>query len=1208
VRIRLKRDLLLELIGRSNRSQNHWAIQLGLSRGHWSDIVNGKHPYPSGRTREKMLEAFGVGFHELFEVEVEVGASTLPDHTFQRAIADQYLIDREVGQGGMGTVYLARDVKLGRSVAIKVVSPEAVSGIGPDEFLKEVAHTTRLQHPHILPIYDAGQAAGTPFYVMPYVREGSLRDLLQRRGAPLSANEALGIANGVAAALTHAHDHEVLHCDVKPANVLLSGRHAYLCDFGISRVIYTEAFGLARRPKIDSSAGTPAYVSPEQASGERTLDARSDIYSFGCMVFEMLSGRPPFRGNTTLAVVSQRFTTDVPNLKALAPHVPPTVADAVTRAMAFDMSRRTPSATAFVDDLERGAAYTKPGLRAGAALARARVGSWSRQRLATLIPKLRPPALHRHSKVGPMLDSLMQDFAYAWRTLRRAPGFATLVILTLGFGIAANTTVFSLLNPYFLRPLPFGGSERLVQVGQVDPVTGWDGARFSLPQFLDWRERSRAFEDMATYTYSARNATGPEGPERILVSTLSGNMFSVLDADAALGRAFRDGEAGPAAPRVAVLSHGLWNTRYGADPQILGRTIMIDGTAHSVIGVMPRDFVFPFGGVDLWVPFAQDPRAEARDRDIHLMVGRLRRDWTIERTRQELTGIQRDLGTTYPDVEGRYAGVSVTPIREALNFAWGPLRITFALMLAAVGFALLLACVNVASLSLARATARSSEVAVRAALGAGRRRIVRQLLTESALLAAVGGVIGIGVAYWAAQTIGHAIPEDLYRVGEFTIDGRVLVFTLLVTAITPVLFGLAPALTATRTDLSSVLKEGGGRGLLGLRQMRTRRVLVVFEIAMAVVLVGGTGLMIRSFRAARNLDLGFDPDRTLTAVVTPPAGEYPAERLEDYYQRAEEVLASLPGVRGAGTVTWIPLNHETSLLQFARPGQEPGSPGEWPVAIQNLASGDYFATVGIPLVAGRTFDATDRRDAPPAVIVSRALAERYWSGDSPVGRSLLIGEPESPTSATVVGVVGDVRHEGLADVLRPQIYRPLTQRPSRRRFFVLATAGDPASLTAPVRQALHGVDPNLPASVRPLREIVDENMLPWSIPSVLLGVLGIGALLLAALGIYGVIGYSVAQRRQETGVRMALGASRERIRRAFVQDGLRLTLVGLGAGLVLAVGAGQLIRSVLLGVTPFDPVTLTAVLVVFAVVAILASVLPAERASRVDPQRVLRHE
>ncbi len=1205
MRIRLKRDPLLELIARSNRSQNHWAIRLGLSRGHWSDIVNGKHPYPSGRTREKLLEAFDVAFSELFEVEAS--ASTLPDHTFQRAIADQYLIDREVGQGGMGTVYLARDVKLGRSVAIKVVSPEAVSGIGAEEFLREVAHTTRLQHPHILPIYDAGQAAGSPFYVMPYVRGGSLRDLLQRRG-PLAADEMLGIATGVAAALTHAHDHEVLHCDVKPGNVLLSGQHAYLSDFGISRAIYTEAFGLARRPKIDSSAGTPAYVSPEQASGERTLDARSDVYSFGCMVFEMLSGRPPFTGNTSLAVVSQRFTADVPNLKAMAQHVSPAVAEAVTRAMAFDMSRRTQSAAAFVDDLERGAAHTKPGLRARAALARARVGSWSRQRLATLIPKLRPPGLNQHSAVGPMLDSLKQDLAYALRTLGRAPGFALLVILTLGFGIAANTTVFSLLNPYLLRPLPFGAPERLVQIGQVDPVTGWDGVRFSLPQFLDWRERSRAFEDVATYTYTSMNVTGPEGPERVLVSTLSGNMFSVLDAEAALGRVFREGEDGPAAPRVAVLSHGLWNARFGADLQILGRTLMIDGTAYSVIGVMPRGFVFPFGSVDLWVPFAQDPRAEARDRDIHLIVGRLLPDWTIGGTQDELTAIQRELGTIYPEVEGKYVGVSVTPIREALNFAWDPLRITFALMLAAVGFALLLACVNVASLSLARATARSNEVAVRTALGAGRRRIVRQLLTESGLLAVGGGMIGIGVAYWAARAIGSAIPEDLYRVGEFTVDGRVLLFTLLVTAITPVLFGLAPALSATRTDLSAVLKEGGGRGSLGLRSMRTRRILVVFEISMAVVLVAGTGLMIRSFRAAQNMNLGFDVDRALTVVVTPPASEYSIERLEDYYRRSEEALANLPGVRAAGTVMWLPLNHETSMLQFALPGQEPATPGEWPVAIQNLASGDYFATIGIPLVAGRTFDATDTRDAPPAVMVSRALAERYWSGHSPVGRSLLIGDPESPTSATVVGVVGDARHEGLVDEVRPQIYRPLTQRPSRRRFFVLATDGPPASLTASARQALHGVDPNLPASVRPLRDIVNENMLLWSIPSVLLGVLGVGALLLAAVGIYGVIGYSVAQRRQEIGIRMALGASREQIRHVFVQDGLRLTLVGLGAGLVLAVGAGQLIRGVLLGVSPFDPVTLTAVLVVFAVVAILASFLPAERASRVDPQRVLRYE
>ncbi|MHC4984501.1 MAG: protein kinase domain-containing protein, partial [Planctomycetota bacterium] len=551
MRVLLKRERLLDLIARSGLTQNHWAIKLGLSRGHWSGIVNGKHPYPSARTRERLLEAFGVPFDELFEVEA--GPSGWSDQDFGAAIADRYVIDREVGQGGMGTVYLARDVKHGRQVAIKVVSPEAVSGIGVQQFLKEIRYSARLQHPHMLPLYDSGEAAGYPFYVMPYVRDGSLRDLL-KSNQRLSLERTLRIAHGVSTALQFAHDNRVLHCDVKPENVLLFDDHAYVADFGISRAVHAEAMEWGKRNEIDSSAGTPAYVSPEQASGEQNLDPRSD---------------------------AQRFTSVVPDLKAFAPQVPRRIAEAVATAMELASQRRHASPREFMDALEEGAKGHQSKAREIVGLRMSRLSALTRRVIGrrSAVPRQRNRGIE-------MIGSIKQDFGYALRTLARTPGFSIVVVLTLALGIAANTMVFSLVNTYFLRPLPFGEPERLVELRQYDPVRQYR-ARLSLAQMVDWQERSTAFEGMGAFYYSYDNVTGPEGPERLWVSTVTENMFDVLDAQPMLGRTFARGEGGPGGADVVVMGHALWQRRYSGDPQIIGRAITIDDVQHTVIGIMP---------------------------------------------------------------------------------------------------------------------------------------------------------------------------------------------------------------------------------------------------------------------------------------------------------------------------------------------------------------------------------------------------------------------------------------------------------------------------------------------------------------------------------------------------------------------------------------------------------------------------------------------
>lgn len=806
------------------------------------------------------------------------------------------------------------------------------------------------------------------------------------------------------------------------------------------------------------------------------------------------------------------------------------------------------------------------------------------------------------------VEEIRQDASLAWRTLRKNKGFATVVVLTLALGIAANTTIFSLMNPYLFRALPFGSPEDLVQVGQVDPIEGWDGGRFSLPMFNDWVARSRSFESVGYYRYGIQNVTGPEGPERILAGFFSGNLFDVLQAEPILGRTFVTGEDGPGGDAVLVMSHGLWQRRYAGDPGILGRTVTLDGAPYTVIGVMPPAFNFPWNEVKMWVPERADPATTERSQTWWIMVGRLADGVSAVRARQELLAIQGELGPVYPDAEGSFSGVSVKPIREALNFAWDVIETGFTILLAAVGFVLLIACVNVASLTLARASTRTREVAVRAAIGASRGRIVRQMFTESVVLALLGGGLGVALAYGATAVVGPVVPESLFRVGDMKVDGTVLAFTVAVTLLTPVAFGLMPALSASRTDLADALKEGG-QGGGGRRSLRGRRALVVAEVVMAIVLISGTGLMVRSFLQVQRLDLGFHQDELLTVEVTLPESDYrDAGEQAAYFDRAVDELSAVAGVQGVGTVYPLPLNHENLPVQIALPGQEPADPLDWPSVLYARAGPGYFRSMGIPLVAGRPFDRGDAPDGERIVVVSQSLAQAYFPGIEPVGRTILYGDPRSPSEATVVGVVGDVQHEGISNTVRPHLYRPLSQAPVRRRFLTVQTSGDPAAAAPRVRQALAPIDPNLPLSIRPMESVVRESTFQWSLGSAFLGVFALVALLLAALGIYGVISYSVARRRREIGLRIALGASNGHIRSVVVGEGLRLTGIGMAIGLVLALGAGRVMGSLLFGVRPFDPVSLGVVLVLFLLVATAASLMPAVRAGRVDPLGVLKSE
>ncbi|HSG07439.1 MAG TPA: ABC transporter permease [Longimicrobiales bacterium] len=803
-----------------------------------------------------------------------------------------------------------------------------------------------------------------------------------------------------------------------------------------------------------------------------------------------------------------------------------------------------------------------------------------------------------------------QDLKYALRTLRRTPGYSALVVVTLAFGIAATTTIFSAMNPYLLRPLPYGDPDALVQVNQVNRVTGWDKDRFSYPQVADWAARSRAFEALGAYSYGSANLTGPQGPEQAQYSRVTANLFGeVLRAEPFLGRGFLPEEGLPGAEPVVLLGESLWRRRYNGDAAILGQTITADGVQRTVVGIMPERFNFPFGSARFWLPLTQDASGSRASMNEQI-VARLNEGWTAEEARTELTGIQAELRAIYPETDGRMEGVTVTPLREALNFVWEIMSVTFAILLGAVVFVLLIACVNVASLTLARGSGRRREVAVRAAIGAPRGRLVRQLLTESLVLSVVGGALGILLSYWAVGLISPVLPEDLYRIGDIELDGTVLTFASVLTLLTPLAFGLFPALSASKVGLTEGLKEAS-RGSGGLATSRGRRLLVVAQVAMAVVLITGAGLMLRSMSSVQQIDLGFDAEHLVVAEIMLPAGAYPSaqERL-DYVDRAVAELQRIPGVVSASASSWLPLNHETHTWQVT-PSSQAGTPTEqWPLTVVNRAHPGYLETMGITLLAGRAFTALDGADGAPVVMVSRSLADRLWPGEDAVGKTLLGGADASePVSYQVVGVVSDIQFEALGGgEIGTQLYTPTLQAAGRRYFLLARTEGTPGALIPAAREALGVADPDLPVSARPMTAVVGENLLQWSIGTVLLGIFGGGALLLATLGIYGLISYSVSQRRAEMGVRVALGASRNEIRRSVLGDGLRMTLVGLALGLVLAVALARLVASVFYGVSPFDPLTLGGVMALFLGVATVASLIPAERASRADPASVLRME
>jgi putative ABC transport system permease protein len=805
------------------------------------------------------------------------------------------------------------------------------------------------------------------------------------------------------------------------------------------------------------------------------------------------------------------------------------------------------------------------------------------------------------------LTGWREDVRYGVRVLLRSPAYVVVIVATLGFGIAGIATVFSVLSPYFLRGLPYADAGSLVHLFTVNPIERSDRDRFSLAQYADVRERSHAFSDMAAYYYSAVNLSGEEAAEQIAIGRMTANAFNVLGSKPVVGRTFEAGEDGPGGADVVVLGWGLWQRKYAGDPSIVGREIRIDGVPHTVIGVMARDFNFPFGGVKAWVPIHQGVSTDDRSRGLFLVYGRLAPGWTRERAAQDLESVWRQMGEEHPDVDGLKSGVLVLGMRPALNFAWDILRVAFIALSGAVLFVLLIACANITGLGLARAASRRREVAVRAAMGAPRGRLVRQFMIESAILSGLGATLGLLLANALMRAVSPIIPEDLYAIGEFRVDGLVIAVTTAVTVLTAMLIGMTPALTVTGVSPGDVLRDGGRSGAAGRRMSRLRGVLVVGELALGLVLAAGAGLMVRSLRHVSEVPLGFEPDGLLTVELLAPAAGYPtAEAVHAYYDRVVESVAALPGSAGAATTAWLPLNHETETTRYRVQGSGLAT-DRLPSAEQFRVTPGYLEAMRVALLSGRDFSTGDIEAGDRVALVNRTLAERDL-GDAPIGAVLLLGDDE-PVAWRVIGVVDDVHHSSVVSPPPPQVYVPLGQSTARRRFLVARAAGDPGPFAESVRRSLTAIDADVPANrLRPMPDIVNESVGPFAAMSIVLGVFGGFALLLAAVGLYGLVSYAVAQRKSEFGVRMALGAAPRDLLRSVLGEGIRLAAIGIALGLAGAIAAGRIMTSLVFGIRTADPVALGTASVVFLATALIATAVPARRASRADPLSALRAE
>ena len=819
----------------------------------------------------------------------------------------------------------------------------------------------------------------------------------------------------------------------------------------------------------------------------------------------------------------------------------------------------------------------------------------------------------------------MNDLRFALRQLRKSPAFTFVAVLTLALGIGANTAIFSVVNAVLLKPLPFPAPQQLIALGNTNTHDGTPRdqlSSLSYPDYFDFRKQNHTLSSSAVYRAETVAFNDPDGAQSLVGVKCSGEFFDVLGIKPLLGRAFTrpDEQAGggPGGFKV-ILSHDFWQKHFGGDKKVLGRTVELDRRPYTVVGVMPARSQFPIQAepIDLYETTAGDasnadgskPATEQRGSHSLQAIARLKPGVSIEQAQADLSTIAARLEKLYPD-SNSYFGVLLKPLREDMI---GDVRIALYVLFGAVVCVLLIANANVANLLLARASVRGKEIALRAALGASRARIVRQLLTESVVLSALGGIFGLLIAQWGTAALINAVPQNIPRIGDIQLDAPVLAFTLLVSLATGVIFGLVPAWQASHVDLNSALKSGMRTGSDGGHKGRLRNGLVMAEVALALVLLICAGLLIQSFARLGQVQTGLRPDRLLTARIVLPASAYPKnENIIAFFQQLLPKIRALPGVESASAIMPLPLSSSNMVTDFDI-AEHPLPEGERPAAPARIAGTDYFKTVGIPVRQGRIFDEHDTFNAAPVVIVNEFFASKYFHGQNAIGKQITPGfsaSDEKPKMRQIIGVVGNVKHRSLRNDDTPEMYLPLTQIPFDSMTLVVRTrVANPASLTSAVRAQVAAVDPNIPlTSVRVFEEYISRSLARPRFNALLLSIFAGTALLLTAIGIYGVMAYSVAQRTNEIGIRIALGAAQSSIFRLIVGQAMALVAISVVVGLIGAFAATRLLSSLLFEVGAWDPITFSVIVFLVAAVAFLAAWLPARRAAQVDPIIALRSE
>jgi len=802
------------------------------------------------------------------------------------------------------------------------------------------------------------------------------------------------------------------------------------------------------------------------------------------------------------------------------------------------------------------------------------------------------------------MDNLLNDLHYTIRMLIKRPGFTIVALITLALGIGANTSIFSVVNAVLLRPLPYSQPDKIMQLWEVNLRTGAKDGSVSPYNFIDWQQRNTTFECMSAYRYANLSLTGGDQAERIVGSMVSADFFKSMGVSAAVGRTFSPEEDQPGQSNVAVLGYGLWQRRFGLDEKLIGQSILLNGQKYTVLGVMPRGFQFP-GSSDMWLPLALDMSKEARGHHYLRVVGRLKPDVTVGQAQADIANIGQQLTKEFPD-NNRYVGAYTLSLRdEIVKDVKSPLMV----LLGSVVLVLLIACANVANLLLVRTASRKREIAIRTALGASRWRLARQLLTESLVLSLIGGGLGLLLSLWGTYLLDKIIPGNIPRAKEINIDRNVLLFTFVAAVLSGIVFGLAPAVQSSRTNLQENLKESGRGAAVGFRNQILRNMLVVSEIAIALVLLIGAGLLMKSFYKLSQVDPGFRGEGVVTAQFTMSAPRYNDGHARIAFSRdIAERLSVLPGVMSAGATSEVPFNGSTTTSSFSIVGRQQ-SPDDVLSAGARQSLPGYFKTMGIPLLQGRDFNDGDGPDSMPVAIINHSFAERYFQNENPLGRHIRFDIDDNSPGREIVGGVGDVKHEILDSTSPMEMYAPYTQDNGNRTLVAVCRTDNPKAIAPMIRDAFKAADPNQPVfNIRTMDDRLVSSVRPQRFTMILLGVFASIALILAAIGIYGVMSYSVTQRTHEIGIRMALGARPRKVLQLIIGQGMSLAIIGVVMGVVGALGLKYVMEGLLFGVSGTDRTTFIGLSLLLGFVALLANYIPARRATKVDPMIAMRYE